>query len=297
MDWLLVNPVSGSGRAMARVEEARAKFKKHGILFEEKSAGTIPQIQDMARAAANARVDRLWVLGGDGTLAAVAGCLCYSPTVLCPLPGGTVNVFCRELAIPTDPSEAITALLAGETIAIDVGQVAETKFLLMASVGIDAETVRDVHLGLKEWIGPAAYVVEGARKFFSFPAWKRRLTVTDEHGIDHFAYHAIVQNGRLYGGSIVMAPKAKLDDGRFDVLLLKKPGRLAILRFLFAVAAGTHIRLPYVEYFRSNTVHIQSDSADSVQADGDCLTKLPAHITLLPKALHVLSPHPPSGAK
>ncbi len=290
MDWLVVNTVSGSGRARARLEAVRAEFKERSIVCDEKIAATIPEIQDIARIAVHAHVDRLWGLGGDGTLAALAGELCYTPTLLCPLPGGTANVFCRELSIPTDLSEAIPAMLGGIQMTIDVGQVAETKFLLMASVGIDAQTVRDVHLGLKEKIGPLAYVIEGALKFFSFPA--PRLTVTDEHGIDHNAFHAIVQNSRLYGGSVLMAPKAKLDDGRFDVILIKKPGRFALLRFLFSVKNGRHVNLPYVEYFRSNTVHIQSGAADSLQADGDCLTKLPAKITILPKALRVLAPRP-----
>lgn len=290
MDWLAVNTVSGSGRARARLEAVRAQFKSRSIACDEKIVGTIPEIQDVARMAAQSHVDRLWVLAGDGTLAAVAGCLCYTPTVLCPLPGGTANVFCRELAIPADPSVAVPAMLDGTQITIDVGQVAGTKFLLMASVGIDAQTVRDVHLGLKEKIGPLAYVIEGALKFFSFPA--PRLTVTDEHGIDHIGFHALVQNSRLYGGSILMAPKAKLDDGRFDVILIKKPGRWALLRFLFSVKNGRHVNLPYVEYFRSNVVQIRSGAADSLQADGDCLTKLPANITILPKALHVLAPRP-----
>lgn len=288
MDWLLVNVSSGSGRAESKREAVRAAFKERSIVCDEKIGSTLPEIQEIARRAVQSHVDRLWVLGGDGTQASAASVLTYSRTQLCPLPGGTVNVLCRELGIPLDAPTAISSILSGEPMSIDVGQVGETKFLLMASVGIDAETVRDVNLNLKELIGPLAYVIEGAKKFFSFPSSK--LTVTDEHGIDHMGYHAFIQNSRLYAGSIAMAPKAKLDDGRFDIILLKKPGRLPLLQFLFAVPKGRHIRLPYVEYFRSNAVRIQGGLADSVQADGDCLTKLPVSIKILPKALTVLAP-------
>lgn len=292
MDWLIVNILSGSGRARAIQDSVRARFKEHAVLCEEKMAETIPEIQDIAAKAVQSGVDRLWVLGGDGTLAAVAGSLCYSRTALCPLPGGTVNVFCRELAVPLSAPEAVSALLAGECMSMDVGETASTKFLLMASVGIDARTVRDVNLNLKGKIGPLAYLIEGVLKFFTFPVC--RLTVTDEHGIDRVGYHLIVQNSRLYGGTMVMAPKARLDDGRFDVILLKAPGRLAFLRFLFAIPSGRHVGLPYVEYFRSTTVQVKSSDTDSLQADGDCLTRLPAKITILPKALTVLAPRRPA---
>ena len=299
MDWLLINPSSGAGRATARLSSLRARFQEHSIVCEEKIAATFPEINDIALKAAQTHVDRLWVLGGDGTLSAAAGGLCYSSTILCPLPGGTMCVFCRELGIPPDPLEAVSSILMGEKITIDVGQIwgarsvdpgSDTKFLLLASAGIDAETVRSVNWNLKRVIGPMAYVVQGAINFFSYRA--PRLTVTDEHGIDRVGYHLIVQNARLYGGSVVMAPKAKLDDGRFDVILIKKSGRLAILQFLYAIRSGDHVRLPYVDYFRSSSVNIQCADPDSIQADGDCMMKLPAKITILPKALHVLAPRP-----
>ncbi|OGH60283.1 MAG: hypothetical protein A3G34_09560 [Candidatus Lindowbacteria bacterium RIFCSPLOWO2_12_FULL_62_27] len=287
MDWLLVNLASRSGRVQSQLDGVRSQFKAHGVEVAEKAASTMPELQDIALKAVQSGADRLWVLGGDGTLAAAATHLCYSPTVLCALPGGTANVFCREMAIPLDAPAAVPALLSGRLMTIDVGEVDGIKFLLMASVGLDAQAVRDVNVGLKQRVGPLAYVIEGVRKLFSFGS--PRLTVTDEHDIEHHGYHVAVQNARLYGGSIEMAPKAKLDDGRFDVVLLKKPGRLAILRFLWAAAAGRHVRLPHVEYFRSHSVRIHSATELSLQADGDCLTKLPATVSILPRALKVQS--------
>ncbi len=267
------------------VQEA---FRRHGVDVTEKTAGTIPEILDVATRAARSNVDRLWVLGGDGTLASAASSLCYSKTALCPLPGGTAGVFCRELNIPSAAPQAVSSLLSGRNISIDVGQVGDVKFLLMAGVGIDAQTVRDVNLNLKRCIGPLAYVAEGLRKLWSYSV--SRVTVVDEHGIERTGYHVVVLNGRLYGGSLAMAPSAKLDDGRFDVILIKKPGRLALLKFVFSIPSGRHVRLPYVEYFRSNAVEIRGDGGSSVQADGDCLTRLPARITILPKALTVRAP-------
>lgn len=309
MDWLLVNTVSGSGRAKRSLETVRARLKEHSITPAEKMAGTIPEIQDIATKAVLSRIDRLWVLGGDGTLSAVAGSLCYSQTTLCPLPGGTAGVFCKELSVPDDAAQAVSALLAGGQILIDLGQIVDgkplaspppsdpppsIKFLLMASVGIDAQVVRDVNLNLKQVLGPLAYVIEGALKFFSFPS--ARLLITDEHGIERVGYHLLVQNSRLYGGEILMAPKAKIDDGRFDVILIKKPGRLALLRFLFAIPTGSHTRLPYVEYFRTTTLQVHGEERNTLQADGDCMTQLPVKISVLPKALRVLAPKVAPGA-
>lgn len=290
MDWLLVNPFSGAGRAGAAMGAVRRALDDAGITVTEKTASTMPEIHDIAVQAVQAAVDRLWVLGGDGTIATAAGALCYSRTVLCPLAGGTASVFCRELSIPIDPVHAIRSLSTGMEKTIDVGQVNGTRFLLMASIGIDAQTVRDVNLNLKRWVGPLAYLIEAVRQFLSYSP--TRVTVTDEHGIDRMAFHAIVLNARLYGGALAMAPAAKLDDGRFDVILIKKPGRMALLKFVFAIPSVRHLRLPYVEYFRSHTVNIRSTEAVSLQADGDCLARLPAEIKILPKALRVRAPVP-----
>lgn len=305
MDWLLVNSLSGSGRGRSLCAAVRTRFKEHAITCEEKIADTIPEIQDIAAKAVQAHVSRLWVLGGDGSLSAAASSLCYSRTILCPLPGGTAGVFCRELSIPDSASNAVTAMLEGDPADVDIGQIwpwdastgkfgpdgSDTKFLLMASVGLDAAAVRDVNLGLKQLIGPGAYILSGFFKFLGCSC--PRLTITDDHGIDQIGYQVFVQNSRLYGGSHVMAPKAKLDDGRFDVILLKNPTRQTLIRFMLEIRSGRHVRLPDVEYFRSASLVVKCEEPEAVQADGDCVTKLPVRMTLLPKALRVLAPKCP----
>lgn len=293
MDWLLVNPLSGGGRSRDRLAAVRARLKEHAVVCEEHEAETMLEIQDIAAKAVKAHASRLWVLGGDGSLSAAAAALCYSETLLCPLPGGTAGVFCRELAIPSDPRDAVTALLEGDSIAADMGRIlsangSDIKFLLMASVGLDAKAVRDVSLSLKSAIGGGAYGLSMLWKFLSSDI--SRLTVTDDHGIDQIGYHLFVQNTRLYAGPFEIAPKARLDDGRFDVILLKHPSRLAAARFFLGVLTGRHMDQPDVEYFRSTRIKVRSDEPEAVQADGDCVGLLPVEISILPKALRILGP-------
>ncbi len=299
MDWLILNTSSAAGCAPDRMDRVRRRLTQHQVACEEHLVATIPEIIDVSLKAAASRVDRLWVLGGDGTLAAAAQALTYTDTMLCPLPGGTVNVFCREMSIPADPADAVSALMAGGRVSIDVGQLAEgentqggdMKFLLMASCGIDAEAVRTVGPGLKRRLGKWAYVLRGILIWLARRPC--RMSVTDEHGIDRVAYQVFVQNARMYGGSSPMAPKAKIDDGRFDVILVKKSGRIASLRFFLSISSGSHVRLAYVEYLRTHTVTIRASGVSHawpVQSDGDCVAKLPVKLTILPKSLHVLVP-------
>lgn len=301
MDWLIVNPISGSGRAMRYLDAVRVRCNEHAIVLDEKHVSTIPEIHDIAIKAVHAQVSRLWVLAGDGTVAALARHLCYSQTTVCPLPGGTKSVLCRELGIPSDPADAFSACLSGGTILMDVGQIHalddprdhpthenNVTFLLMASAGIDAKIVRDVNLRLKSIFGTAAYLFEGLLKFLSFPV--EQIVVRDEHGINRSGYHVIMQNTRYYGGSIAMTPNAKIDDGRLDVILIKTPSRWSVLRFLLSISSRQHLKLPYVDYFKTTTLDIQGPAKVSVQSDGDCMGSTPSRVTVLPKALRVLVP-------
>jgi YegS/Rv2252/BmrU family lipid kinase len=243
-----------------------------------------------ARDAAAAG-ERVIVMSGDGLIGQVGGELANTDTVLGIIPGGRGNDFARVLGIPNDVEEAAGIVAAGATREVDVGEANGARFLCIASCGFDSEA---------NWIanesrvrGPLVYGYAALR---ALAAWKPAaftLTFTDGP-VEVTGYTVAAANGRAYGGGMLAAPRAELDDGLLDVGATGNVGKLRFLRGLTKIFKGEHEEILQVRVWRVPEVRIEADRPFSVYADGDPITELPATIRVLPRALTVICP--PGGA-
>ena len=152
---LVVNPSASSVTARGRVVIAKALAADHDVtVVETARRGHATQL---ARAAADAGVDVVVVLGGDGTLNEAANGLAGTDTALAALPGGSTNVFARTLGLPDDPIEAtgslLDALAADSIRRVGMGSVNGRWFLFHTGIGFDAAVVAEVERrgSLKRW--------------------------------------------------------------------------------------------------------------------------------------------------
>lgn len=232
--------VNRAARGSSRVEPERiARYlRKQGV----ETQLVLPESAEAGTAAAHKAAERgdelLFVAGGDGTLRDAALGLAGSDTALAALPVGTVNIWAREVGIPHGLRAAVDAHLTGQLRRIDLGRADGSCFLLMASLGWDAEIVRKVRPSWKKRLGDAAYMLEAAR---TIPRLRPSRTHWRTDGTEHDEEIAlmVISNTRLYGGLVKFAPEALADDGRLDVVALcpKNPfevlrlsGRLALSR-------------------------------------------------------------------
>lgn len=236
--------------------------------------------------------------GGDGTVNEVINGLADVPaglekTAFGVLPLGTVNVFARELALPLRLEKAAKVLQARKVQAIDVGCAEYTAggnlerrlFVQLAGAGLDSRAIELLSWGLKKKIGAASYVVAGCQALFE------RQPVINARGDDSLSGELVlVGNGRFYGGSFPVFPKASLQDGLLDVFVMPK------VNFFRAVAAGVGIATGRVSgfcaasRFASHSVKLSSDHRVLFQLDGENIGQLPATLSIRPKALQVIVP-------
>ncbi len=171
--------------------------------------------------------------GGDGTVRAVASVLARGDVPLALLPGGTGNLLARNLDVPFDDLEqAVRVVTAGMDRRIDTGIVrfsshtgdeAEERFLVMAGMGIDADTMAHTNETLKARIGWPAYLVSGVKELVRAGF---RVCVDTPHEISliQYARSVLIGNcGTLTGGIRIM-PDAEPDDGVFDGLVVSPYG-------------------------------------------------------------------------
>lgn len=283
---LIANPIAG-GDASDKIRQARLCLEKEGDqveLFLTSARG------DAARAAVEARssgFDLIVAAGGDGTLNEVINGLAPSSIPLAFVPLGTTNVFALEADIPFDIAEACRIALTGVPTPICLGAAGNTRFLLMAGVGFDAEVVHRVDLRLKRRLGKLAYVVCALKVFLENPT--EPFEVLLEDGGLLTGYGVIIGNGRFYGGRFSLTPGASLTEDLLEVCLLRKRGRLNLLHCLVLMLLHRPLTPAGAMLFKTRTLSIRGNSA-AVQIDGDAHGQLPMSFQALPGELVMVLP-------
>ncbi len=226
----------------ARGEKAR-RFRRHLDEIGRQATLKLTDAPGAARRLAAEAVregfEVLVAAGGDGTLNEVLNGMGDVPTGfdqtrLGVLPLGTINVFARELTLPTRLDLAWQAVRQGRETPIDLpwveceieGARRRHCFAQLAGAGLDARAIELVQWSLKKKIGPLAYVLAGLKAMLGAPS---RITAASR---DHSASGALVLvgNGRLYGGSYRMFPGADLRDGLLDVCVFPRVNWLTLVR-------------------------------------------------------------------
>jgi len=251
----------------------------------------------LAREAAAAGAEAVFALGGDGTLREAAAGLLGSGVPLGPLPGGTANVLTLALGLPRDPVAAAVALARAEPRPLDVGLANGRPFLMMASAGLDAALVADLHPLGKRWLGRIGIAAQGLAAWWSYgyPAIEVLLD-----GVRYRASFVAVANIALYGGPFRLVPDARPDDRRLDLLLFSGLGRTATLGLVRDLLRGAHLRRPDVRVLPigpSSAVRISEAAGASgapdvrLQVDGDPFPDPPpVTLALAAETLPVLAP-------
>jgi YegS/Rv2252/BmrU family lipid kinase len=285
---LVVNPSAGGGRAAKALPLVQARLRALGLDVETDATRDLDHARSLAADAARAgRV--VAALGGDGLLGCVAGALREVPgAVLGVLPGGRGNDFARMAGIPLDAEAACEVIAHGHARPIDLGEAGGRAFIGIASLGFDSDANRIANEAPPR-LGRLVYVYGLLR---ALAAWKHASFTVDVDGerVSFSGWSVAAANSKAYGGGMLLAPDARLDDGALDVVLISDIGKWGYVRTAPSVFKGTHVRNPAVRVLRGAEVHVESDRPFVVYADGDPIGETPITLRALPGAVQVLMP-------
>ena len=237
-------------------------------------------------------VDLLIAAGGDGTLNEVLHGLMDLSEAVRPILGivplGTANDFATACGIPRDSTKALALCLKGEGVPIDVGKANDQWFINAASSGFGAEITATTSPELKRLLGPAAYTLMGAILAINLQHYHGRLILPDRE-ITGSGPVAIVGNGRQTGGGMQVAPRACIDDGLLDVLVVRQIPPMALL-----AAARELQQLPpdgeYISYWQTPWLEVNPEEAIPVNLDGEPLRFSTVRYEAVPKAIQLIVP-------
>ena len=171
---------------------------------------------------------------------------------------------------------------------IDVGKANEHWFLNAASIGFGAEVTATTPPELKRLLGPAAYTVMGAILATKFHPYQGKLTLPDRE-ITGSGLVAIVCNGRQTGGDVQVAPRARIDDGLLDILLVREIPAVALL----TAARELHDLSPdgkYISYWQTPWAEVYAEGEIPVNLDGEPTRFSSVRYEAVPRAIRLIAP-------
>jgi YegS/Rv2252/BmrU family lipid kinase len=293
---LVPNPAAGGGRSRRVVPEVVSELESLGLEHRVIEAGSLDAARGEA-GRASAAGETVVAIGGDGLIGPLAGAIRHSPGALAIVPAGRGNDFARVLGIPRDPRTATRLAADGVERLLDVGEANGSAFVGIASLGFDSEANRIANRS-RLVRGNAVYLYAALRALAGWRHARFEVTVDGERHVAS-GYTVAVANSKAYGGGMIVAPHAQLDDGRLDVLIVGEKSKLGVLRDIPKLFKGTHVDDPAARFLRGERIEVNADRPFTVYADGDPITELPVLITVDRRSLRVIAPPPdarPAGA-
>ena len=286
----LYNPTAGKGRVTADLAAVLDVFTKAGYLT------TVYPTQgkaDATRIAAElgGQFDRVVCSGGDGTLSETVSGLMQLPE--CPevgyLPNGSTNDFAASLHIPATPLKAAESIVNGHPFYLDVGRHNDRYFAYVASFGAFTRSSYSVPQATKNALGHFAYILEGMKDLDSLRPYRCRVETGEETFEGEFIFGAVCNSTSL-GGIMKLDPsRVQMDDGAFELLLLRMPKTAIDLQSLIAAISRMDYNGPGVIFRHVQQVTVTTDEDLPWSLDGEYAPSAPrVELRNLPGAIPLM---------
>lgn len=295
---LIVNPASAAGRTGRRFDAIAAAVRAAVGELEARFTRAVGDGVALAREAAAAGRPLVVAVGGDGTASEVIDGLVHGGHrgQFGFIPCGTGGDLRRTLGIPPDVRGAALALAAAAPRAIDLGVVAfagpggrqeRRHFVNVASCGISGEVAGRVNRSSKLLGGRLSFKLATARALLGWRDRRVRWRADGGPWSEASVTALSVCNARFFGGGMMVAPAARLDDGLLDVTVWSGFGLVDLVLKQPQLYDGRHVRLPNTRTLTARTVEIEPLDAAPVllEVDGEQPGVLPARFEVLPGAL------------
>ncbi|MGY3716140.1 diacylglycerol kinase [Sutcliffiella cohnii] len=287
---IIYNPTSGREVFKKYLPEVLVILEKAGYETSCHATTEAGDATKAARHAAEREFDLVVAAGGDGTINEVVNGLAeqsYRPK-LGIIPVGTTNDFARALDIPRDDIlEAARVIANGVPMPIDIGKVNDMFFVNIAGGGKLTELTYEVPSKLKTVIGQLAYYLKGIEMLPSIRPSDVRIEY-DGKVFEGEIMLFLVSLTNSVGGFEKLAPDSCLNDGMFDLLILKKVNIADFIKVASLALRGEHIKEPHIIYTKANRVKVNTKEKMQLNLDGEYGGLLPGEFVNLYRHFDVM---------
>jgi diacylglycerol kinase (ATP) len=288
---LITNPMAARTDQKV-VHTVSSVLRREGWSVEVVGINRPGHAADLARAAVDDGIETIAVYGGDGTTMQVVSAVIGKDVVLGLIPGGTGNLLAGNLRLPRNPERAAMVVARGKPRAIDLGRMLradETHYFAVAcGAGFDAELMAGTTSSAKRRWKMGAYVAKGWKMLHRLENVPYRITVDGETFEGDAATVMVANCAEFIPPFIRFRDGISLDDGMFEVVILRATGLLESVGVLWHLLRAGGRPGPNVQYARGSTVTVETDPPRPVLMDGEPAGVTPFTAELLPLALRVL---------
>lgn len=300
---VVMNPAAGGGRLQRRWPAIGAALERSFGDIDLRTTQAAGDGGRLAQDLAASGCDLVVAAGGDGTVGEVAGGLIAAAfdgyaAALGILPCGTGADFARGLGLPGGHEAAIRRMAASQGRHIDAGRVcyvdangrlASRHFVNIASLGLSGVVAKAVNADARKGLvsARALFYWRTVAAFVGYRFQHVRVAIDDAEPIEARVALVTAANGKFFGAGMMVAPDAALDDGRFEVVILRAAGKLGLIRDIRLLYGGRHRNHPAITILRGRNLVVEplGGTALLVEADGEPLGRAPATFDILPAAL------------
>jgi len=274
--WLIaINPTSGQGRGATMGTKVAGYCASKGIDYEIVTGVSAQSLSTSLKEKISRNrdlIDGIIAVGGDGLAHLILQSAVPANIPIAFIPGGTGNDLVRTLGWSLDEITAyLQRVFETKPVNIDLGLVDGEWFAVVLSSGFDA--VVNERANVLKWPkGPMRYNAAMALELPRFKAIQYEIEL-DDQVISTQAMLIAIGNGSSYGGGMRVCPDANIQDGVFDVMILRPVSIPEFIRVFPKVYSGKHIHHPEVTVYRSRRVRIEADTV--AYADGERIGQLP----------------------
>jgi len=301
----VVNPKAALGRASRFWPQLQKQLQEKIGPFPWDWTESPLHATSLARTALEQGYDLIVSVGGDGTHNEVIngffrnGVIINHQASLAVVPCGTGSDLCRSLGISSGVDFAVKTILSGREREVDVGRMTfsqgsssacERLFLNVASLGLSARVNKSLEKGPQFLGGSVRFFLAAVRTLLERQHDQVSLEIDGEIFAEEMYSVVAAANAKFFGGGMMIAPHAQLDDGLLDVVMIGKVSLLDFIRWGPRFYRGRYLNHPRVKYLRASTMCAKSVDPVPVEVDGETVGTLPATFTVLPMALRIRVP-------
>ena len=291
---LTVNPHGGTKQGPLLLKKVKPIFDAAGaelFIIETTFAG---HAQELANQLELSDYDGFIGIGGDGTLHEITNGMLSrqdgQKISIGIIPGGSGNSYMHDLKL-TDTLKAAKAIINGTTRSLDSAQVEVNHVVKYAMNMVGWGLVTDVGNKAEHfrWLGTNRYTILSVVEVFRHKNRSATLIMDDKKIEDEFTF-IIACNSIHIGKGMRMAPKAKLDDGLIDLIVVKAGAtRTRLLQVLPKLFDGTHIDEPEVSYYQTSEFLLIPETDEILNIDGEIMGSTPIKVKMIPRAMEIFS--------
>ncbi|MGB1318274.1 MAG: diacylglycerol/lipid kinase family protein [Flavobacteriales bacterium] len=263
---IIVNPVSGSGRRKKALRMIDEHLDTDKFDFELVKTQHHRHAIELTNQAIQAGCKAVIIAGGDGSINEVGATLAGTDVALGIIPAGSGNGLSRSLGISLNPKKAVENINNFNFRTIDTGLANGKAFMNMAGVGFDAAVADAFHK--QKMRGFFKYFMLGLKLLLNYKLQTYSI-VADGREFERKAHLISMANSAQYGNDALVAPKALVDDGMLDAVVVNPfPFHQYFLLF-YRLFQGTLNQSPYIKTFKFKEMTVTQERDDVSHLDGD----------------------------